>query len=116
MPFLPTPAFTPSVSAVPVLGSSSGDPNAKKDPKSVASIGGNIQAMQDQANADTLYDAKVKEGFIDGSMRGSNLPWIVNSQACRRVQGFSDYGSKHTGYVIIWLAAVLWTCLYMRGK
>ena len=112
MPFLPTPAFSPSVSSVPVLGPSSGDPNAKKDPKSVASIGGNIQAMQDQAGADTLYDAKIKEGFLNGR----NLPWIVNSQACRRVQGFSDYGSKHTGYVIIWLAAVLWTCLYMRGK
>ncbi len=84
MPFLPDPPFNPPVSTVPVLGPSSGDPKAKNDPNSTASIGANIQAMKDQAKADTLYDASVKEGFSNAT------PWIVNSQACRRVQGFTD--------------------------
>lgn len=46
----------------------------------MASIGNTIQAMTDQAKADTLYDApppKV-ESFTGG------VPWIVNSRACRR--------------------------------
>jgi hypothetical protein len=85
---------------VPTLGPSSGDPTAKKDPKSVASVGANIQAMQDQANADRLYDApvtQVSEGFGDYNV---NVPWIVKSQACRRVQGFTDMGAgTQTKYV-----------------
>jgi hypothetical protein len=47
------------------MDASSGDPNAYRDPKSVASIGKNLQAMTDQAAADTLYDTK-KEGFSSG--------------------------------------------------
>jgi hypothetical protein len=54
--------FNPSVSKVPVLDASSGNPKSFQDPKSVASIGAKIQAMADQAKADTLYDAKT-EGF-----------------------------------------------------
>jgi hypothetical protein len=63
---------------------------SRKDPKSIASVGANIQAMQDQAKADRLYDAPVKEGFADILA----TPWITNSQACRRVQGFTDMGNN----------------------
>ena len=98
MGFPASPPFNPTVTKVPTLGPSSGDPTAKKDPKSVASVGANIQAMQDQANADRLYDApvtQVSEGFGDYS-----VPWIVTSQACRRVQGFTDMGAgTQTKYV-----------------
>jgi len=108
MPYLPSPTFNPSISPVPVLESSSGDPAAQKDPKSVASIGKNIQAMQDQAAADRLYDAPVKEGYTNVypsgfgkpegytnvNPSGSGNPWITNSQACKRVQGFTDMNSK----------------------
>jgi len=98
MGFPASPAFNPTVTKVPTLGASSGDPIAKKDPKSVASIGSNIQAMQDQASADRLYDApvtQVSEGFGN-----YNLPWIVKSQACRRVQGFTDMrAGTQTKYV-----------------
>ena len=90
MSFLPEPTFNPSVSKVPILGASSGDPKQRQDPKSTASIGANIQAMQDQAKADTLYDAPVKEGF-SGS---ESAPWIVNSQACKRIQGFTDMNNR----------------------
>jgi hypothetical protein len=92
MGFPPSPQFNPTVSNVPILSPSSGDPKGKNDPKSVASIGSNIQSMQDQANADRLYDApvtQVSEGF-EGYNTHLHTPWIVKSQACRRVQGFSD--------------------------
>ena len=72
--------FNAPVSKVHILGPSSGDPKSFQDPKSVASIGSTIQAMADQAKADTHYDApppKV-ESFANPT------PWIVNSQACRR--------------------------------
>jgi hypothetical protein len=90
MPFLAEPTFNPSVSKVPILGPSSGDPRQRQDPKSTASIGANIQAMQDQAKADMLYDAPVKEGFVNSEY----VPWIVNSPACKRVQGFTDMNFK----------------------
>lgn len=79
------------MSPVPVLDASSGDPTAKKDPKSVASIGSNIQAMQDQAAADRLFDAPVKEGFTGNPQGFSDYaaPWITKSQACKRIQGFT---------------------------
>lgn len=89
MPYLPSPTYNPSVSPVPVLDASSGDPTAKKDPKSVASIGSNIQAMQDQAKADRAFDAPVKQGFADYT-----APWITKSQACKRIQGFTDMNMK----------------------
>jgi len=89
MSYLPSPTYNPAVSPVPVLDASSGDPTAKRDPKSVASIGANIQAMQDQAGADRAFDAPVKEGFS-----AYTSPWITNSQACKRIQGFSDMNMK----------------------
>ena len=89
MGFPPSPPYNPTISKVPVLDSSSGDPMSRKDPKSIASVGANIQALQDQAKADRLYDAPVKEGFADILA----TPWITRSQACRRVQGFTDMGS-----------------------
>jgi len=107
MPYLPSPPFNPSVSPVPVLDASSGDPVAKKDPKSVASIGANIQAMQDQASADRAFDAPVKEGFADYTS-----PWITKSQACKRIQGFTDMNMKpkplsYLGAAIAFAAAAL---------
>jgi hypothetical protein len=88
MVFLKDPPFNPPVSKVPVLGPSSGNPKGKTDPNSTGSIAANVQAMQDQAKADMLYDAPVKEGF------SSSMPWIVNTPACRRVQGFTDMSPK----------------------
>jgi hypothetical protein len=104
MPFPASPTYNPSISPVPVLDSSSGDPAAKKDPKSVASIGANIQAMQDQAAADRAFDAPVKEGFTGAS------PWITNSQACKRIQGFTDMNPKPLSplpALVAFVAAVL---------
>lgn len=80
MSYPPAAPFNPPTSKVPILNSSSGNPKSFQDPKSVASIGNTIQAMTDQAKADTLYDSpppKV-ESFI------GHVPWIVNSRACRR--------------------------------
>jgi hypothetical protein len=106
MSYLPSPTYNPVVSPVPVLDASSGDPTAKKDPKSVASIGANIQAMQDQAAADRAFDAPVKEGFTNVNPSGFGkpegfsgfsaytTPWITNSQACKRIQGFTDMNMK----------------------
>jgi len=58
-------ACNPKTSKPPILDSSSGDPDARSDPKSIASIGANIQAMTDQANADKCFDQppSTKEGF-----------------------------------------------------
>lgn len=51
----------------------------------MASIGNTIQAMTDQAKADTLYDAPPPkiESFT------GHMPWIMNSRACRR-ESFVD--------------------------
>jgi hypothetical protein len=56
MPFPSEKAFNPIVTKTPILGPSSGNPKSFQDPNSVASIGNTIQAMADQAKADTLYD------------------------------------------------------------
>ena len=53
--------FNPAVSSTPILGPSSGNPKSFQDPKSVASVGNTIQAMSDQASADTLYDAPARK-------------------------------------------------------
>ena len=65
MSYLPTKPFIPTVSRVPNLGASSGNPAALRDPHSTASIGSKLQEMTDQSNADRLYDAPVPktEGF-----------------------------------------------------
>jgi hypothetical protein len=44
-----------------VLDASSGDPKAKSESGSLASIGANMQAMKDQAEADKCFDQP--EGF-----------------------------------------------------
>ena len=102
MSYLPSPTYNPVVSPVPVLDAASGDPTAKKDPKSVASIGSNIQAMQDQAAADRAFDAPVKQGFADYA-----APWITKSQACKRIQGFSDMNLKGKPKPLPYLAAAI---------
>jgi hypothetical protein len=80
--------FNPSVSKVPVLGPSSGNPAAFQDPSSVASLGLKIQAASDQAKADTLYDATPPlEGFRNETYK----PWILGTDACKK-EGFN--GSK----------------------
>jgi hypothetical protein len=137
MPFLPSPIFNPVVSPVPVLDASSGDPTAKKDPKSVASIGSNLQAMQDQAAADRAFDAPVKEGYTGkpegftkvnpsglGKPEGftkvnpSGLgkresfadyasPWITKSQACKRIQGFTDMNLTEKPKPLPYIAAIM---------
>lgn len=68
MSFPPAKPFNPTVSKVPVLDASSGNPKSFQDPNSVASIGARLQAMTDQAKADTLYDPK-PEGFRGGRFR-----------------------------------------------
>jgi hypothetical protein len=110
MPFPPSPPFNPSITSVPVLNSSSGDPKAKQDPKSVASIGANIQAMTDQANADTLYDAPIKEGFSNSGY----VPWIVKSEACKRFEGFSDYNHAFVSKMLVVTAAVVLFCSFLN--
>ena len=85
--------FNPSVSKVPILAASSGNPKAYQDPNSVASIGSTIQAMSDQAAADTLYDAPPpkREGFQQPNEAFRNeiySPWILRTQACSKTEGF----------------------------
>jgi len=83
MPFPPVAPFNPPTTKVPILGPSSGNPKSYQDPNSIAMIGANIQAMTDQAKADTLYDTPRKlEGY-------QNMPWIIQSSACRR-EGFES--------------------------
>lgn len=74
MSFPASPPFNPQVSKVPILGASSGNPASFRDPKSVASIGLSIQALADQAKADTLYDPPPPkpEGFVTGVFIRSN--------------------------------------------
>jgi hypothetical protein len=79
------PPFNPKVSKVPILGASSGNPNAYKDPNSTASLGKNLQAMTDQASADTLYDTPPTKA--EGFRNELYSPWILRSQACSK-EGF----------------------------
>ena len=87
--------FNPTVSSTPILGPSSGNPKSFQDPKSVASVGNTIQAMSDQAAADTLYDAPApkREGFQSEGFRNEVYsPWILRTESCSRVnkEGFSS--------------------------
>lgn len=100
MSFLPAKPFVPVVTPVPILGPSSGNPESLKDPKSLGSIGSKLQAMTDQARADTLYDAipsEKKEAFTN-----LTTPWIVHSPACKK-EGFT--GSLGHGYTFDILTA-----------
>ena len=88
MSYPASPPFNPQVSTIPILGASSGNPNAYKDPNSAASLGKKLQAMNDQAQADTLYDTppSVVEGF---EMRNELYnPWILRTEACKK-EGFN---------------------------
>jgi len=84
MPFPNEKPFNPQVSKTPILGPSSGNPKSFQDPNSVASIGNSIQAMADQAKADTLYDTK-PEGFRNETYR--SVPWITGTESCKK-EGF----------------------------
>jgi hypothetical protein len=95
MSFPPAKAFNPPISSTPILGPSSGNPKSFQDPKSVASVGNTIQAMSDQAAADTLYDAPVpkREGFRQGGEGFRNeiySPWILRTESCSKKEGFSS--------------------------
>lgn len=107
---LPNAPYNPPVSKVPILNSSSGNPKSFQDPKSIASIGNNIQAMADQAKADTLYDAPPPsvETFTN------HVPWIVNSRACRR-EGFVNVDNTYNLITAVLLAASagLFVCTIM---
>jgi hypothetical protein len=94
MSFPAGPPFNPPVSKVPILGASSGNPMAYKDPNSSASLGRKLQAMNDQASADTLYDAP--PSTVEGFRNEIYSPWILKTEACSK-EGFkmqltpSDY-------------------------
>jgi len=85
MPFPDPPPFNPEISKTRILGASSGNPKAFQDPNSVATIGSKIQAMADQAKADTLYDAPppIPEGFRNEIYK----PWILGTEVCKK-EGF----------------------------
>lgn len=85
MSFPAGPPFNPPVSKVPVLGPSSGNPNAYKDPKSSASLGLKLQAMTDQASADTLYDTPPTK--VEGFRNELYSPWILKTESCSK-EGF----------------------------
>ena len=89
--------FNPSVSRVPILAASSGNPNAYQDPNSVASVGKYIQAKTDQAKADTLYDTKL-EGFRNESYS----PWILKTEACRKEGFMANYTSSSEYPILIY--------------
>jgi len=123
----PTKPFNPPVSKTPILGPSSGNPKSFQDPKSVASVGNTIQAMSDQAAADTLYDAPApkKEGFepTQGFRNEVYSPWIMRTQACsKKEEGFSSVilsPADHEPYkkgnlpalvlVFLGVGAILWS-------
>ena len=126
MSFPPQKPFNPPVSKTPVLGPSSGNPKSFQDPKSVASVGNTIQAMSDQAAADTLYDTPVarKEGFqpTEGFRNEIYSPWILRTQACSKKEGFSSVilsPADHQPYkkgnlpalvlVFLGVGAILWS-------
>jgi len=121
--------FNPQVSSTPILGPASGNPASFQDPKSVASVGSTIQAMSDQAAADTLYDAPMpkKEGFkgfepSEGFRNEVYSPWIMRTQACSKKEGFSSVilnPADHEPYkkenfsalvlVFLGVGAILWS-------
>ena len=53
--------FISAPSPVVSLDPSSGDPNAYKDPNSIASMGLHLQSLNDQVKADTHYDTPAPE-------------------------------------------------------
>jgi len=124
MPFPPEAPFNPKVSAVPTLDASSGNPNAYKDPKSVASMGLKLQAMTDQSAADALYDPPPpprdgKEGFQVQKLYKTK-PWITQTESCKK-EGFqgSLTESGNLQWTLLALtagAAALLICSFIRQK
>jgi hypothetical protein len=110
MPFLPEKPFNPKVSKVPILSASSGNPASFQDPNSVASAGARIQAMADQAQADTLYDAQptTSEGFRNAVYS----PWILRTDACR--EGFTGHTQADKKYILLGILGLLVIMLSMR--
>ena len=127
MSFPPAKPFNPPVSKPPILGPSSGNPKSFQDPNSVASVGSTIQAMSDQAAADTLYDAPIakKEGFRNEQSEGFRnevySPWILRTESCSK-EGFSSVllsPADHEPYkkgnlpalilVFLGVGAILWS-------
>jgi hypothetical protein len=60
-------------------------------------VGNTIQAMSDQAAADTLYDAPApkREGFegfqpTEGFRNEVYSPWILRTESCSKKEGFSS--------------------------
>ena len=103
MPFPDQKAYNPPVSKTPILGPSSGNPASFQDPNSVASVGNTIQAMTDQASADTLYDTPPpkKEGFREPSGGFRNeiySPWILRTESCSKKEGFSAVQYSPSNY------------------
>ena len=92
MSFPPEKPFIPKVSKVHVLDAYSGNPKSFQDPNSVATLGKSIQGMTDQVSADTLYDQK--EGFRNEIYS----PWILNTEACAKKEGFSSVILRPEGY------------------
>jgi hypothetical protein len=86
MSFPVGPPFNPHVSKIPILDSSSGNPKAYKDPNSTASLGKKLQAMTDQASADTLYDTPPKK--VEGFRNELYNPWILKTESCSKKEGF----------------------------
>jgi hypothetical protein len=96
MSFPPEKAYNPSVSSVPVLGPSSGNPASYRDPNSVASLGRSLQAKTDQAKADTLYDNK-PEGFRNETYK----PWILTTESCSKEGFVGDQSFLHYGIPLL---------------
>ena len=122
MSFPPQKPFNPPVSKIPILGPSSGNPKSFQDPKSVASVGNTIQAMSDQAAADTLYDTPAPK--IEGFRNEVYSPWILRTESCSKVkaEGFSSViltPANHEPYkkanhpalflVLLGVGAILWS-------
>lgn len=114
MPFLPEKPFNPKVTKVPIIDSSSGNPASFQDPNSVSSAGARIQAMADQAQADTLYDAPpvTSEGFRNAVYS----PWILRTEACR--EGFSgdNVNQANKNYILLGIVGVLVVALFMKRR
>ena len=120
MSFPPQKPFNPPVSKTPILGPSSGNPKSFQDPKSVASVGNTIQAMSDQASADTLYDSPAPK--LEGFRNEIYSPWILRTESCSKKEGFSSVilsPADHEPYkkgnlpalvlVILGVGAILWS-------
>jgi hypothetical protein len=116
MPFPANKPYNPSISKTVILGPSSGNPKSFQDPNSVATIGSTIQAMADQAKADTLYDPPppISEGF---TLRNEIYnPWILKTEVCKK-EGFkynpSTFNPPNNNLIIAILGFLGFLSIYM---